>query len=351
MTAYFLIACILFLLGNIDIMYKLKENVKTIFLILIGIVLILFSSLAISRGDANAYLFELFNYSNDYEHIEIGYRYLNIVIKNIFGHVFFVFLFIAILNSYFKFKFYKNMGKYYFVSIFILFTTTFITQEMGALRFSVATSFFLMAILSLSENKKILFFIFIIVGSLFHMSIIVGIFIYFIRNIEVSKKKITIITISLFSLYILKIDIFTVVLKNLVPILGTYGAKAYGYTVLCGRAELEVGLIKRIVLLLFLLYISKKKEIFNPIIVNTYFISICIYLVFAPVNLIAQRFSIFFGSVEPIIVVYIIESFNKKQRNFIYWIIALVHFFILYRTLLVFSDDVNTWIPYKTFFF
>ena len=350
MIPYFILASVFFIFALFEVYSKVKANLKILLLLISSILLILFSSMAASRGDADSYL-KIFKNPNDYPYIELGFRYLNSIIFNNFSNIFFLFLIIAIFNTYAKLFVFNNLSKYLFTSIFVLFTTTFISQEMGAIRFSIGTSTLLFSIYLINKNKIFYTIIVIIAASFFHISILVGLILIPIRKTELTSNKITILIIIMILLYIMKINIFDYIIKFAYLIIPKYASKAYNYITIEPRAKFELGIIKRLIIIFWLLYFSKiNKNKSADIVIKTYFISIILYFIFAPVNVIAQRFSILFACVEPIIISYILISFKRKERIFCLIFIGIIQYYNLFWTLLMYSDAGNTWIPYTLIF-
>lgn len=352
MIPYFLVAIFLLCLSFIEIdTYKgtFAYRIKRIFLFLAVVMLIIFSASASSRGDAPTYL-DIFNNPDSYYHIEIGYIHLNKIIKWLGGSIFYVFLVMSMVSIISKVKVYNYYSPFPLLSIFYLYTSSFIYQEMGAIRFAFATSGLLLSIYFIEKRRYKEMFMTVIIASFFHFSTIVCLLLLVLNNIRFSKNKtLSFIVISMI-MYFAGINIAEYILRFGAKVFPIFGEKAMGYMLISPPANLELGIMRRIFLFFVCLMLIPKNEFENSLIVKSYAFSIVLFCIFAPVDVIAHRFSVLFAAVEPIIISILLARVIKRDRFVLLFFIAVMQFINLYRTLYIYTDEINTWVPYTLIF-
>lgn len=346
MIPYFVVALILMGFSLVELLPGIiATKKKKISLFLVTTLLVFFSGLASSRGDSSAYLL-IFNNPDEYYYIEIGYRLLNKLIKWMGGSILLVYICVSITCVSIKLKIYSFYSPYLFLSIFYLYTSTFISQEMGAVRFALASTGLLLSVYLVEKNRIKLLIVMLLVFSLFHFSVIVAFFLVFLNKIKFSKKNVFMLMSVFILLYFARIDIVEYIMNVGASLFPAYGAKAFNYMAIEPRAGLEFGILRRILLFLICAIIMPTKDFENSLVIKTYIVAIIAYFVFAPINIVAQRFSVLFSAVEPIVAAMIIARIKKEDRIVVFMVLAALQMFNLYRTLTLYSDAGNNWIPY-----
>ena len=351
MSPYFFIAFILFLFALCEVSYKIKYNSKRVILFSLSIILLFFSSLAISRGDAIPYRDIFYGYfSDEYGFIESGFKFLAAIINCIGFSVISFFFVVGLINISSKSLVLVNTTDYPLVGIFIWFTATFISQEMGALRFSIATSCVFLVIYLLRTNKKLPALILICISASMHIASLVILLLFLIEKVKLTNLRALVVLFVVLIFFYLKINIIEIIIQVAHFFVPFFADKAAAYVTIAEPARLELGILKRVAFFLFIILVGRNIDN-NSLYVKTYFLSIILYFIFAPVNIMAQRFSILFGAIEPVIIIFILKSFDFKSRKYAFFLIAVIYFFNLWSFLTKYSNEVNTWIPYKLFFF
>lgn len=274
----------------------------------------------------------LYNFRN-YEYLEIGYVYLNIIIKimsNKFQLIIismnvmiFIFLYKGILyfskkqKGMFLFLFFSLLGLYY----------TFSVYRQGL---AVCIAFY--ALKYLYEDKKKLYLFFILFASIFHQSILIMIPIYIISQIKMNKCTMFIIILIAFLIgqviglrgliqyFYIDLGIENIFLK-----------KAHFYFTEKGEGldhqMTFLSLINKAFLFFLIFYYKEsllKLNTKNIFILNYSFWGAVIYFIFSAQPLFATRIEDNFLIYKILIYINIIKLSKKKQK--ILWIL----FFILY---------------------
>jgi hypothetical protein len=349
MIYYFIIPAFLLMFSFLEVGRGYKQKSLKILLIAFGVFIALFAGIAASRGDAEAYK-RMFLSPEDEALIELGYIALIELFHHVFQLPYVAFLvFIAAINTGSKLYSFSVLGPYPLVSALIFLTSTYIAQDMGALRFSLGVSFFLLALTRLRLEKRLQFMLLIGVGSLFHVSMIFGLCLLLTFRFRWNIVRGLLFVSVMLTLFFIKLDLFVVVADVAKIVSSNFGTKLAQYTLISEPASLEMGILRRIIFFLTFLFIYRKREIESPIIVNAYALSIFMYFAFSSVNLVAQRFSILFAAVEPIFLAYMIMGFVRGYRILVLVVLAAIYLYGTHRYLNLYSDEINTWVPYEIY--
>ena len=349
MIYYFIIPAFLLMFSFLEVGRGYKQKSLKTLLIAFGVFITLFAGLAVSRGDADAYK-KMFLSPEDEALIELGYIALIELFRYVFQLPYVAFLvFIAAINTLAKLYSFSILGPYPLVSALIFLTSTYIAQDIGALRFSLGVSFFLLALTRLRLEKRLQFMLLIGVGSLFHVSMIFGLCLLLTFRFRWNIVRGLIFVSVMLALFFIKLDLFVVVADVAKIVSSNFGTKLAQYTLISEPASLEMGILRRIIFFLIFLVIYRKREIESPIIVNAYALSIFMYFAFSSVNLVAQRFSILFAAVEPILLAYMIMGFVRGYRILVLVVLAAIFLYGTHRSLNLYSDEINTWVPYEIY--
>ncbi len=108
-------------------------------------------------------------------HYESGFEiFLVMLPKSLIDHSIFIFSFIAFISLGVHFYGIKKMSPYFFLSILLYFSHNFILKELAQVRSGVASSFILLSIYFLANNKLFKFLITTIFASTFHITALVA---------------------------------------------------------------------------------------------------------------------------------------------------------------------------------
>ena len=228
------------------------------------------------------------------------------------------------------------------LALFILMPHYIFIISMSAMRQSIALGIFFLAILYLCENKRITFYLLILLGALFHKPIIILSLIGIFSEEKIKIKHIIAMTILILGMYLLKAEEFNRLFWHY---LGP------GQT----AQQLSLGFWIRIVpyiFTLFLFFYLNNKISINKKEKNVYFaLAIFIILIFIMGTIATtteDRFLIYMAPFQ-VFVLYKFINFTDKIRT-----INFVNLFIVYSLLLInyfayfnFSFYADSWIPYK----
>ena len=169
-----------------------KTSIKFYKYFLFSFLLIIFIIIAGFRGETVSRDYE--NYVNFFEQIKNGETvpvindpgfYFIIKLVTLFSDKYaFLFLIYAILGVTIKFISFKRiLGIHYsFLAIAVYSSNFFLFHEMTQIRIGVATGFFLFSIPYIIKREPIKYLISILLGSFFHVSLLIVLPLYFINN-------------------------------------------------------------------------------------------------------------------------------------------------------------------------
>lgn len=316
-----------------------------------------------------------YNVGQDYEHwtdvynwimndekggnyVEIGYRYLNMIIQLVPYSNAYVLFFItsAFIILGFGYIIYKNVDKeYWFLAIFMFICSGIFFASLNLVRQYIAVVITTFGIILLKKNKYFGFIISIIIAALFHTSALIMIaflpFYLIFRNQKYNKALIVIYALSLIFMVV---DLRQIIeyFKFLIPERWVWYLQSDFLT------ERNFSAItKQLVpnLLLIFVLIKRKKVIEmnkeNDIYILLLFIDVIITNCFYGV-LVLLRLSYFFDVALIFIVPIIFEllqSYNKKIENL--GKLSIFGYYILLTVVTIFIMNGHGVMPYQTIFF
>lgn len=147
---------------------------------------------------------------------ELGYSYFNYFFNKI-GFNFQLYLSIISAITVFSIsKLYLKFSRNIMLSYYLFVTLGLFAMTLTGIRQSLAIMITIFAFMSLMNNKKLSFFFFVFIASLFHNSAISFVVIYFIKNIKLTRKKgFLMYFITLTSYFTL--DIFILIVGKISP--------------------------------------------------------------------------------------------------------------------------------------
>lgn len=327
--------------------YDYKKIVYNFFIV----ALTLFAGLASSRGD-------MVQYTEAYAEgfgptFEPAINIIGFLYKKLGLHIVFLFLTFAFIGLYLKFNFFfKATNELFFVSLISYVSAFYVSLEMGAIRFSVGTGFVLYNIYNI-ENKRFKPFILIaLLGSIFHLSVLLTIPLYYLRW-KVSLKKALLLLCSI-AIVIGLIDFesfFDFLFETYFPeaiILVKFS------TYFHEPAYITPVLIKRILFLLTICFFYKqlkeKQKWFNTLFLM-YTLSVIVFFMFRQNHIAASRLSFLFATVEPVLFSsFILLTSNSKVKLLLISFISLYSYVNIVTMLNSQTDQYNLYLPYKLFF-
>jgi hypothetical protein len=238
--------------------------------------------------------------------VEVGYVWLNrYVWLNNWPFQILLF-FIAVLAIVPKIYFIRKYTTYIFPALLVYYSTVFVIKEMGQMRHGVAMGFALLAFGFMTEKKTNLALVMVSVAMLFHYSAICLFPAFFIAHKKISNPRILATILLLLPLILIDLKPLFNLIVNVLPIESARSkGEFYLNSPLFGvSVGIDSSIVLRILVLgIILFFRSEVKEKFPSIEVylNLYFLGICYYLLFSSVSEFAQRTSVYFRSLEIVI--------------------------------------------------
>lgn len=346
MTIYIILFGILSSFGLFAINVSKKTNLR-IYIILV-IILILFAGLRGNGFDWRAYL-QVFNgihhgiVFSGVHFIEPGFSFL-INISPSFRFFIIASATLSIsLTLLYAYKLTKDTIPILGLAIF--FTTLFLPTYMGQIRQGIAIGFIIMAYYHIIINKRIIAIILIICGSLFHISALTALLVFFIKKDDYSVW-----------LYITLLLVALIISQLIAPQFSAQLRKfEYGITdKLAYYSQTEkvfLGLtptiIVRIITFFTVLYQNKKQNNNIQFLNNIYFLGIFLYLLLGFLPQLAGRGTYYFSIMEMVLVPFIVKSLIKQTTLYLTSLIIVLSlsFYRLYSFFSI-SYNYDSYVPY-----
>lgn len=346
MFIYFIFFLVGFSLSSLSIVYKKHDNTFAFFLFIISILFIA------ARWNVGA---DFIQYNNIYYyHDEYRFEYgFNIIFK-IFNTIgisyawvsFFIslltFLLFTISIRHWK---YKTVGLLFFILYFIVPLTSTIRQ-------GLSLPFYIFAIYNLTKFSK--YYIFTILGSLFHISNLIMVPLWFIRNIKITRATaIFILLLSCAVGYVGIIEYIVIILKQ-ISFLGNGITKLITYSTRYNSPMSIISQLYRLGALVFIFIywksISSNKEL--NFCKNIYIFIFMLTLIFKDNGVLINRLS-FSTNVSFLYIASHFYLYNKNNiKKLIIYLLLAIYFSVNYFKFI--SMDLrnnieSAYLPYKNF--
>ncbi|MGJ1271453.1 MULTISPECIES: EpsG family protein [Sphingobacterium] len=313
---YFLIPICLLLFG-IRYEYPDKKHLHSVMFSISLIILILFAGL---RGDIEP---DYISYKDIYDkagqsinaNVEIGYYLFNVVMHSLGLGFQWVIFFCAIFSLVPKFYFFKNHSSNYFIVLAFYYCSVFFLFDFIAIRQAIAIGIFMVSIPFIIERKISIYLFLIMIASLFHLSALVLVPLYFIMHRSFSKLLMFCLLVVCSIINILKVKIGLLdYLLSFVSLPGFAAAKMDIYSLDDEFAALS---IKQLVLgFLFVFYADKFKS--NSILkalLNAYILGVLIATFLNDIPQFAYRIKSYFLWADVILLVEIVRIWSKSNKR------------------------------------
>ena len=282
--------------------------------------------------------------------VEIGYLSINNIVRY-FTDSFTIFLMIVASISIFpKFLFLKKRKAYLFTSLLIFYTGFYVSYEMIAMRQAIAMG---ILILFSSEyylkNKIKLFILSIFIASLFHVSSIFFILVWFFPKQLKTKNYLILLVIFIL---IGKSNLIVFIVNKLIDILGGHSRffeKLSYYLVVERSKRLSFGFLKKITFIgIYLMFRKKiaKKFKNSETYFNIVFIGYSLSFIFESIPDLQARVPGIFEIFEIVVLPYMIFSQKKIANRLILGCIIITS--VLLKFLLFYNQFYQYIIPYRS---
>ncbi|RYY08341.1 MAG: EpsG family protein [Sphingobacteriaceae bacterium] len=240
-------------------------------------------------------------------------------ISNLLFHSYIgIFLVYSILGVGLKGLAIVKLTKYFSVSLALYFGSYFLLHEMTQIRVGVASSILLLSIPYIQQKKPYHFFTLILLGCLFHYSLVLFMFFYAVNPKQINKKLYIVTIFTVFVITLLGLNILSVL--SIIK-LGFLTQKIEAYQLLLDKGMFGgISLINPLLFLriaiatFFILYyqILLLKCKYSLVITKIYVVSILSFILLSPLPVLAGRVSQLLGVVEIILIPYLIHIIRPK---------------------------------------
>lgn len=286
------------------------------------------------------------------DNFEIGYLFLNKFVIFLGQNFNFVLLIIGIFNYIFLYlAIEKNVKRFKWLSIFLyLIYFDLFFYSLSAIRQSIVVGIFLFSLQYIVDKKFIKYLIYMLVGSLFHMTSLLLIPIYFLYHYLKDKNLIRLV---IFSTLLLSIYLF---FDKILYLIKPFLSKRYAYYLFIEKNEvpnnLFLGIVIYVVMILYIILIKHLQKKEDEVYLTVSAIGILIFFILKIMqNLnyygIIPRFQMYFYCLY---ILYIPELFEKLKSRlnhiYIYMIFVMMIFGFIVKYM-----EVNEYAGeyYKTF--
>lgn len=300
---------------------KVFNNTKgKLICILIGIQLFVISAIRVDTGfdfdDYKNIFLEISNLSiKDFLTfpIEKGYELLNAIIAVFTQNFQWVVIITSFLTIFLLTIVIYQYSKYYTLS-FLLYIPFFYFFTLSGIRQGLALSISLISFRFLKEKKFFKYLLVILLAASFHYTALVMIPAYFVLNIKLDWKRMSVIGALAFLVYLFTEKIF-LLMTRLIPKYAGYGTEAGIEQYLNGQSWKSMA-ICLLIFVLMLLFHSRmeEKDSRNSVYLNISFISVLISLFQTKVGVL-DRFPYFFNIYMIFSLPMLIDCIDKKFLN------------------------------------
>lgn len=364
MELYWLIWGIVVCISFLDLC-KINYSYKKFFMICILFICILIGGFRVIGTDWEQYYtyfvdrntLDEFSDTHYGLYYELGFIYLNYIVKYITDEYYGMLLFLTGVICFFKYKMITEISKGQCVLVILALNFSYYLGDFFPVRQNLAIAITIYSIIFIVKKDLFKFLLVIIFASLFHRSAIIFFPAYWIFYRDISNKKvIVLIVLSFFVGYTELISKIVMLFSN-VDI--TLIDKLVAYTErgelsesanIAGPVKMLFSFSKKLVLLVVFLYIKNKIQLeYYKGFFNFFLVSIIISLIFgfsAPE--VSARAQVFYNFIEIFLVAGILQVTEKIKYKVFIWVIIVIYCFIQYYYAIYKFYDI--YVPYKSIF-
>ena len=268
---------------------------------------------------------------------EYGYRIYNKILSLFLNEQLFLMMTagITLIGVYYVIKKYS---KNYFLSIYIYISFNFFIFTFSGLRQAIAISLGMLSIKYIDERKFWKFLILILLASTFHMSSLILVPMYFLRNINVKPKILPLVAIVYFILFIARRQIIAFILMF---VYDNYALSNTGN-----------GYVYLLLLMVIVIGITiYKKQFLQEGRLNNFFYNVLLIALLLQLFASAQgevaRLTMYYSIYMIIAIPNFIKSIKTREQRYLLEVIVIIALFIY---MLINIYDLNLYPTYTTFF-
>lgn len=294
------------------------------------ITLSLFAGLRSSIGDTGYYMY---SFTLPYELVstrEIGFTIYQLFLKNIISHPQFLLLVSSFITLFLiMITFYRYSYKVS-LSVFLFIASGLYVSTMNGLRqFLVAAVIFYFTYL-ITNSRKTVFFILVLFLSLFHVSVLIMIPVYFLVRQEPWSKKMILFLFVILSLYLGFDSIFEYFLIALQETSYGHYTQTFGTSNFEGAHPLRIVLAIVPIILSFFVSSKNRKKIKNFGIYLNFSILNAAVLLFSSYNWIFARLGIYFELYNYLLIPLVLVYGFRKYERFLITFFLIVSYIIFF---------------------
>ena len=323
--------------------YRTGIDIYALFLILFTI----FIGFRQSGYDYYGYYFvynqvNMFSEFADGNFIELGFQWL----CKMSPSYSILILIVAFISLSLTISFFFRISRLPLFSLLVFFTTIMFPMYMGQIRQAIAISIVFWSIYFYSIGKRNYAMFGVLFATLFHISALLALLMFFVNDKQLSVKKYLGLLI-LSSLVGTAMINYAEAFLNLLPKSFALAKITHYYESQDSYLGLNMTILLRIATFFLLFYLRPKGDSRYIVLMNLYFVSILIYLNFGFISQIAGRGCLYFSALECVMIPNMIrQSYSNK---YFYCMLSVLFVLIsLYRYVNFFAipENYNDFIPY-----
>ena len=250
--------------------------------------------------------------------IEPTFLLISFLTKHIFNNVQYLFVIYAFFGVFLKFYAIKNLTEFLLLSTLIYFSNFFIYQEMTQIRVGVASALILISLIPLFERKVWTFLIIVFIAFIFHYSAILALPLYLVNSRKMNILLFAIIIPVSYFFYFFHIQVTFLI--DLIPI-PEINMKFHQYKTLSTLSNTKINVFNYLQIsrcLLAYVFLMKWELLqannkFSVLLIKIYIIAISIVILLIDIPAIGSRASELLMPVEIILIPFLMYVIKQKQ--------------------------------------
>lgn len=285
---------------------------------------------------------------SNYDHFDIGYRFLNILMGKISDDPQIIFIITSVLFCTLTLFAIYNLSVDIPFSVYLLFVTRYYFISLNVIRQLVAMAIVLYALKYLFKGEKKKYLILIIIASLIHYMVAMSVVFLFLDKWKLNNDRMIIAFVLMIGLFGLsKFHIIESVVQGILK--GTRYSRHFDNNGLYTGEKFAAFTFVFNMLLLLLFYMNGKKNMEHPkynLYLNSQLIATALCTLMTSVHLVERVYYIF-GFLQIVSIPYMISLFINKE-NRIFFKLIIVIFFSIYCFWDIFLKFNHQVVPYHS---
>lgn len=269
------------------------------------------------------------------------YEFLFVKVVNFIHHfasepLFFFFIF-ALLSVFLRLKSIVEMSPFFWLSMIVYLSNTFILHEMIQIRAAIASSLLLWSIKYIYKRNLLKFIIIFLVAFGFHYSALVILPLWILNSKYISKKIYLYMIFISYAMSLCGISVsffISIIPVDFVQMLwAAYSARQASEAIVVDVFSLT-HMLRLFVAFLILLKIDLISSFYKEVIILTkiYMLSLFVYILFVDVPVVSYRISEFYQIVEIILIPLLVYGYGNRWGK---CITMVVSFLFLFRNIFI----------------